>query len=128
MGNNKSSGGVVPIVRPKLININCLQNLYGLSPGETQHLEAFFSEYAGPDRRLDYRSFQRMFRHLNPHLDNCMLTQTAQRAFLDADINGDMMISFDEFVNLYTNYRATYFSHPCKTASLFYADPCCNYN
>ncbi len=58
-----------------------------------------------------YRDFRKMFKDLNPHLKRKILDECAECAFLQADLNQDKAISFDEFVNWYTMFQANKYSY-----------------
>jgi hypothetical protein len=49
-----------------------------------------------------------------------LLEVAVTQAFIDADLNQDKMISFDEFVNSYSYFLATKNTHPNGGNTLFY--------
>ena len=77
------------------------------------------SVYAGKERRLNYTAFRKMYKDLNSHLTGKALECAAEQAFIDADCNQDRWISFDEFVNAYSNFKATKCLLPFNRNGLF---------
>ncbi len=52
-----------------------------------------------------------MYKDLNPHLRRKSLDQCAECAFLEADLNQDKSISFDEFLNWFTIFQANKYAY-----------------
>ncbi len=103
MGNN------IDTLNPK-IHYPCthsLQNFFRLSPYETDWLNYLFTQYTKRERRMHFNDFFKLFKRINPHLSKENLKEYALIAFREADSNCDGSISFDEFVDAYTCFRAT---------------------
>jgi hypothetical protein len=87
-----------------------LKNHFGLTPYETSMLNYTFSQYTGRERRMYYSQFKKLYKRLNSELSAYELGIAAPIAFSAADSNCDGTISFDEFVDAYTLFKAT----PCS--------------
>ncbi len=86
-----------------------IKNRFDLTPYETSMLNYTFYQYTGKERRMYYGQFKKLYKRINPFLSNNDFEIAAPIAFSAADSNGDGSISFDEFVDAYTFFRAT----PC---------------
>jgi len=89
-----------------LNNCDTAVNGFGLTPSQTQHLNAFFHQFAGRDRRLTPREFRKMYHQMYPGMNHRLSKAAAYTLFLKMDTNRDGMISFDEFVDAYSCFRA----------------------
>ena len=88
----------------------CCSNLYnkfGLSPYETYMLDHLFTNFTGGERRMHYAQFRKLYKRLNSELKNNDINMWAPVAFCAADTNKDGTLSFDEFVDAYTCFKAT---------------------
>ena len=108
-----------------LNNCGTAINGFGLTPGQTQHLNAFFHQFAGRDRRLTPREFRKIYHLMYPGFDRRQSKAAALSLFIEIDTNRDGMISFDEFVDAYTcfpafraNQALPLASAPCATGQV----------
>ena len=87
-----------------------VKNRFSLTPYETSMLNYTFTQYTGRERRMYYAQFKKLYKRLNPELSAYEIGIAAPIAFSATDSNCDGTISFDEFVDAYTFFRAT----PCS--------------
>jgi Ca2+-binding EF-hand superfamily protein len=76
-------------------------NKYGLSADQTANLRQYFNRAAGHTHKLSYQKFKNFYRILNQNADENLVTESAKKAFKEADTDKDGSIGFDEFAVYY---------------------------
>lgn len=64
-----------------------------LSPNEVYLLHDYYLKASGGDRVISFQEFIDLFAYLNPHLTGPDIVKTAERAFMETDVNYDGFIT-----------------------------------
>ena len=82
-------------------------NRFCLTPEQTGYLNWVFSQLTLGTRRMNYKTFKKLYKYVNPNLSAEEVDYFAPFAFESVDSNKDGSISFDEFVDGFVCFQAT---------------------
>lgn len=120
MGNKPYVVSKLYYTDQKMSHRSNLRNKFCLSPYETSMLNYVFHKHTGGERRMHYRHFRKLYKAINSELSGAEVDMCAPAAFCAADSNQDGSLSFDEFVDAYSCFKATPDFARFQNAGLFF--------